>query len=50
MSSNADCICRYYKRTANAVASQRGINKVIAQVLPEQKEKQSLNFKIKKKR
>jgi cation transport ATPase len=38
------------ERSANAVASQRGINKVIAQVLPRQKEKQSLNFKIKKKR
>jgi cation transport ATPase len=39
------------ERSANAVASQRGINKVIiAQVLPKQKEKQSLNFKIKKKR
>ena len=37
------------ERSANAVASQRGINKVIAQVLPKQKEKQSLNFKIKKK-
>jgi P-type E1-E2 ATPase len=38
------------ERSANAVASQRGINKVIAQVLPRQKEKQSLNFKIKKKK
>jgi len=38
------------ERSANPVASQRGINKVIAQVLPKQKEKQSLNFKIKKKR
>jgi cation transport ATPase len=37
------------ERSANAVASQRGINKVIAQVLPKQKEKQSLKFKIKKK-
>jgi cation transport ATPase len=38
------------ERSANAIASQRGINKVIAQVLSRQKEKQSLNFKIKKKR
>jgi cation transport ATPase len=38
------------ERTAKAVTSQRGINKVIAQVLPKQKEQQSLNFKIKKKR
>jgi P-type Cu+ transporter len=38
------------ERSANAVASQQGINKVISQVLPKQKEKQSLNFKIKKKK